>query len=202
MVRDYTERTGEGRKPHDVFYYRDAQQHTSKLRRYARLLRDLGDSAGSVLDLGCGGGELLRWYEPPCGYLGVDAVPVFVHAAQRRFPTHEFACLNVLDGLPVEAFETVVMVGALGLSPQPVDLLRVAARAAAGHLIFDYLAASGSAAKHPWLRTIRDETVEDIVAGQQMTCVQRVELGTSTVLLHYAKTFSGGHPSYPRSAEM
>ncbi len=63
---------------------------------------------GSVLDVGCGMGELS---EKVSGrYVGVDLEPLFIEEARLRYPRHEFHCGNLND-TPLDLFDYVVAIG-------------------------------------------------------------------------------------------
>jgi SAM-dependent methyltransferase len=120
-----------------VYFYDDEAQYTSKLRWYGMELAEL-DDAGSILDIGCGSGEILRWYEVPPTYLGVDVVAALVKTARAAHPARRFECLDVLSA-PLSRFDTVIMVGLLGLSPHPLELIERACLLTRTHLLFDFL---------------------------------------------------------------
>ena len=83
-----------------------------KLYRYRKLFEigDLNDR--SVLDLGCGLGEMYRplvdrW--PRARYHGVDLVPEMVAAARRLHPNLSFDTLDLLAGQAPGRFDYVLM---------------------------------------------------------------------------------------------
>ena len=73
----------------------------SQRARYQVLLDELPLHQATVLEVGCGFGDLLDYLgergQVPARYLGVDLSPRIVAAAQKRHPQAEFAVLDVLD---------------------------------------------------------------------------------------------------------
>ncbi|MBB4265544.1 class I SAM-dependent methyltransferase [Roseospira visakhapatnamensis] len=89
----------------------------SQERRFG-VLREAGIRDGqSVLDVGCGTGDLLDWMRrhgvTPGDYLGLDITPAMVEHARARFPDHRFqqGCLLSGPDLPRESYDWVVASG-------------------------------------------------------------------------------------------
>lgn len=183
MVETYQRRLSAGLAGHELFFYRDKLQYERKLRTYVSVLRSLGSGVGPLLDVGCGTGELLRRYRPKYGYLGVDVVPEFVTRARRNFPEYEFYRLNLLEESPGEGFPTAVLVGVLGSSPRPVELLSRAAELATHSLVFDYLVQGGSAEGVEGLRTLAPSSVRTALNRTGWTLTEHLKLGSSTRLV-------------------
>jgi ubiquinone/menaquinone biosynthesis C-methylase UbiE len=67
-----------------------------------------------ILDIGCGGGELLAWFHEqgadPANLVGVDLLPNRIEAARRRFPAFTFLEANAekLD-FPDSSFDLVAV---------------------------------------------------------------------------------------------
>ncbi len=84
--------------------------------RFAAVLRGLGSAFESLLDVGCGLGDLLgqlRGIGWKGRYLGLDVVPEFLEEARRRFASEgaEFRPLELgSEGLG-EAFDVAVAIG-------------------------------------------------------------------------------------------
>ena len=75
-------------------------------RRIAAVRPFLG--SGTVLDIGCGTGELAR-YVDSARYLGVDRDQESIAIARKRFPTHRFRTLGEFISSPNEQqFEQIV----------------------------------------------------------------------------------------------
>ncbi|WP_299443031.1 class I SAM-dependent methyltransferase [uncultured Rhodospira sp.] len=74
----------------------------SQERRFEALV-EIGVRAGdSLLDVGCGTGDLLAWLERrhlEVTYTGTDLTPMMVEHARGRFPEHVFVQGCLLDGL-------------------------------------------------------------------------------------------------------
>jgi len=89
----------------------------SQNRRF-RVLTEAGLGAEhSLLDVGCGTGDLLAWLLRhdmlPSDYLGLDITPAMVQHAAFRFPEHRFrqGCLLAGADLPDTPFDWVVASG-------------------------------------------------------------------------------------------
>ncbi|MFN6571610.1 class I SAM-dependent methyltransferase [Dendronalium sp. ChiSLP03b] len=75
----------------------------------------------SVLDIGCGKGELLDYFKlqlpyiNSLNYLGIDIVPAFISAAKQRFPLNSFQNHNFIHPsfLPEKQFDIVLALGVL-----------------------------------------------------------------------------------------
>ncbi len=51
----------------------------------------------SVLDAGCGLGNLCEYVPPSIKYVGVDFTPKFIDLARKEYPSREFHVVNCLD---------------------------------------------------------------------------------------------------------
>lgn len=120
-----------------VYSYDRENQYSAKLEWYAHQLRAL-TARGAILDIGCGSGELLHWYRPSAGYLGLDIAPGLIEEARLAHPDREFDCDDVRSA-SLDPFDTVVMIGLLGLSPDPDELIKRACALAQRQLLFDFL---------------------------------------------------------------
>jgi trans-aconitate methyltransferase len=117
-----------------TMFYNSQPQHERKLRAFADLLTGL-PAGESLLDVGCGYGELLRFFEPQGQYLGIDLVREFVLEARRRYPTRRFATANLMT-LAGQS-DWILLVGVLSSVPNPVDLLSRACQLASKGVVFD-----------------------------------------------------------------
>ncbi|MGL5941395.1 MAG: class I SAM-dependent methyltransferase [Waterburya sp.] len=79
------------------------------------------NSEVSILDIGCGKGELLPFLTKTYPeikikrYLGLDLVEEFLDLAQSNYPEYEFQQINFISEqfLPLQSFDLVVALGAL-----------------------------------------------------------------------------------------
>jgi SAM-dependent methyltransferase len=120
-------------------------RRSSQEKRFAAALA-LGSFHGrSLLDAGCGFGDLLaylgaRGVRPR--YTGVDLCPAMIERCKRRFAGSDarFVVADALDYVPEEGFDYVVACGIFGHAPQGT---RQRLRPAVAHLF--YLAGIGLA---------------------------------------------------------
>ena len=92
------------------------------LRFFDRLFDTISISSGdSILDVGCGKGELLDYFSlrfpnyKNYDYLGIDLVPEFIKLAKQNFPCREFEVANFIDPsfYPDKKFDVVLALGVL-----------------------------------------------------------------------------------------
>ncbi len=92
-------------------FYRDREHQAAQL---TAAITHAGPLEGkSVLDVGCGYGDLIP-YLPPCDYYGIDIDELVLEEARRRWPDHEFAVTDE----PRES-DVVIAVAALQHSLSP-----------------------------------------------------------------------------------
>jgi 2-polyprenyl-3-methyl-5-hydroxy-6-metoxy-1,4-benzoquinol methylase len=112
------------------------RRRAAKRRYGSRPYTVSGLAPGRVLDVGCGGGELLAHYAT-LGWqtFGIDPAEPAATAARRRGATvHEGTLLD--QPWPVESFELITFAHSLEHIPEPLEALRAArARLAPGGLI-------------------------------------------------------------------
>jgi len=179
MSAAYRRRYAEGLPLWAVFSYRDAAQYERKLSWYATRLRKAVGSLDSVLDVGCGPGELLERCDLPAGYLGVDVIDEFVNAARTRFPNRRF-CQGDLLERDFEPAHTVAMAGVLGLSPRPLELLERACVLAQVNVLFDFVGDAACTADGSELRALDSEQVARTVQAAGLRVVRWDALGSAT----------------------
>lgn len=84
----------------------------------ARELDDVPVANPTVVDLGCGGGDLYRYGQRRIGtgyWVGIDFVPEQIAAARRAFPSVDFRCEPAqATSLENSAVDAVLMHGVLG----------------------------------------------------------------------------------------
>lgn len=94
-------------------YYRHrlARIHAQDYTMFALAAGDLlrAEPPGTVLDVGCGAGDLLSRL-PGWDYIGVDASPDMIALARRRFPQARFIEADARD-LPGEQVTAIVAIG-------------------------------------------------------------------------------------------
>ncbi len=181
MSATYRRRYAEGLPLWAVFSYRDPTQYERKLSWYATRLREAVGSLDSVLDVGCGPGELLVRSDLPAGYFGVDVIGEFVDAARSRFPDRRF-CRGDLLEQDFRPAHTVVMVGVLGLSPRPLELLERACALARTNVLFDFVGDVGCTADGYTLRTLDSAQVVGIAQAAGLQVVRWDALGSATAV--------------------
>jgi ubiquinone/menaquinone biosynthesis C-methylase UbiE len=69
----------------------------SQSRRF-EVLAEIGDLSGaSLLDVGCGLGDLYGWLDGKGSYKGIDITPAMILAARNRFPSADFEVADVMN---------------------------------------------------------------------------------------------------------
>jgi SAM-dependent methyltransferase len=119
----------------ETLFYRNQQQHELKLRSFARLAAKIA-AGQSVLDIGCGYGELLRFGGLPGEYVGIDLVNDFVQEARGRYPRQHFEVADVFDYTCFKP-DWSLLVGVLSSVPTPKAVLSRAAELAQRGVMFD-----------------------------------------------------------------
>lgn len=128
-------------------------RHAESQRRRFEVIAQAADFSGcSVLDLGCGTGDLKAFLDErftDLRYLGIDQMPEFIEAARLRFATQrdtEFALAH-FDIAPLPQADIVVASGALGY------------RSASPHWVFNMVARMYAAASQVLVFNLLDATV-------------------------------------------
>lgn len=132
-------------------------KHADSQRRRFEVIADAArfEDGGSVLDLGCGTGDLKafldeRFRRPGLRYLGIDQMPEFIETARQRFaaqPDHTAFALAHFDSAPLPQADIVVGCGALGY------------RCADPHWVFNMVARMYAAAERVFVFTLLDASV-------------------------------------------
>jgi 2-polyprenyl-3-methyl-5-hydroxy-6-metoxy-1,4-benzoquinol methylase len=85
--------------------------------RYRELVRHTRLDGMTILDAGCGMGDLLPYIyarTDSFDYLGIDITPAFIEIAKERYLGHEFRVGDPFDGsMPAESFDVVLCSGVM-----------------------------------------------------------------------------------------
>jgi len=83
-------------------YYRIARESSIKIGRHPGLvyLKNLCQTAVTVLDVGCGEGSRLNTLFPRKSGVGIDSNPVAIQLAARQYPRHQFR-VGIGEHLPL-----------------------------------------------------------------------------------------------------
>lgn len=109
----YSAETQDHAYRHGAYDYLRSVEMVPKMSALAGYVRFFGGK--SVLDLGCGFGDLLNYLDRDVRYLGLDISPTAIGWAQQRFagrPDAAFAAVNVWDWQPpADRFDVLVWAG-------------------------------------------------------------------------------------------
>jgi SAM-dependent methyltransferase len=84
--------------------------------RFRHLVEDLDIKGRSILDAGCGMGDLLPYLHAKTdtfSYLGMDINPGFIEIAKKRYEGHSFSVGNPFDGKLERRFDLVISSGVM-----------------------------------------------------------------------------------------
>ncbi len=91
--------------------------YSSAALRYVNLLRDIDFHNKSILDVGCGFGDIIPYlfsmHSHFFSYTGIDMVPVFIKEAKRRYPEFKFLNGDYFLKPLEEKFDIIICCGAL-----------------------------------------------------------------------------------------
>ncbi len=100
------------RKAHWEREYKMRRSETGMGKNYRRLLvrayRYLIGECSSVLEIGCGRGDLLAAVAP-AGSVGVDFSPAAVEQAMDRHPEYVFVCCEATEYIPPKSFDVIIL---------------------------------------------------------------------------------------------
>ena len=105
----------------------DPQTQYLRFHELARHL-NLDDSSKSLLDIGCGNGELYKYlnFQGYRGhYVGYDINEILLAQARERFESIEVKCVDILVEEPIQRFDYVVLSGLFNVNVgQTMDWLQ------------------------------------------------------------------------------
>src|ERR1051326_8256459 len=84
--------------------------------RFKHLVEDLSINGRSILDAGCGMGDLLPYLYAKAdnfNYLGMDTNPGFIQIAKKRYGGHNFAAGDPFNGKLARRFDLVISSGVM-----------------------------------------------------------------------------------------
>lgn len=84
--------------------------------RVKELIKDLDFEKKSVLDVGCGFGDIIPFIQKKAKrfkFTGVDLVPEFLEVARNRYPNYEFLITNYFKNPLEDKFDIVITSGTL-----------------------------------------------------------------------------------------
>lgn len=90
--------------------------YKSAALRYRQLVTELELENRTILDIGCGMGDLLPYLYAKSAnfsYLGLDITPEFIEVAKKRYEGHDFKVFDPFTEDIGETFDIVVLSGAM-----------------------------------------------------------------------------------------
>jgi len=90
--------------------------YRSAALRYRQLLVDIALEGRSILDIGCGMGDLVPFIYAQTDsfkYLGIDITPEFIEVAKKRYAGHDFKVFDPFKEDLGRTFDVVVLCGAM-----------------------------------------------------------------------------------------
>jgi SAM-dependent methyltransferase len=96
-------------------------------QRFRQVWAELDFEGKSVLDVGCGFGELAKFIAKRAQnftYRGIDIVPEFIEEARKQFPQHEFDVSDYLTDNTIKRHDIVVASGILNSNVEDNDEYR------------------------------------------------------------------------------
>ncbi|KKS77261.1 MAG: Methyltransferase family protein [Candidatus Woesebacteria bacterium GW2011_GWB1_43_14] len=101
-----------GVDPKSLFWARKGAAH----QRFRQIWAEVDFNGKSVLDVGCGFGEMAKFLDKRYkikSYTGVDIVPEFIAEAKKNFPHHKFIACDYFSKPLSEKFDVVMASGTL-----------------------------------------------------------------------------------------
>ncbi len=90
--------------------------YSSAARRYKELVKDINFSNKSVLDIGCGFGDIIPFISNESDlfkYTGIDFTKDLIEEAEKRYPDFRFVNGDYFKNPPKEKFDIIICSGAL-----------------------------------------------------------------------------------------
>ncbi|PIU78850.1 MAG: hypothetical protein COZ28_02400 [Candidatus Moranbacteria bacterium CG_4_10_14_3_um_filter_44_15] len=84
--------------------------------RYKELVKDLNFSNKSILDVGCGFGDIIPFIfskSTSFKYTGIDIMKEFIQEAKKRYPEYDFVTGNYFKNPLKKKFDIIICCGAL-----------------------------------------------------------------------------------------
>lgn len=129
--------------------------------RHKELLKDLDINNKSILDFGCGFGNLIKSLKlkgDNFKYLGVDIVDDFIKKAKEEYPNYNFMIRNFLEEPLPGKFDIVIASGSLNSNfENPLEFRKRAIKLLFNHC--NYAFAFNMSGAHPQPKTPRNSTV-------------------------------------------
>ncbi len=130
-------------------YFRLFRSRPEDLYRSEKFfLPDIVKEVKNCLDVGCccgGFNEIMRFYNPPLRYTGIDIIPRFIDIARERYPGSEFV---VGDGTSIDfsdnTFELVHSSGILHLNSRYRDIVKEMYRVSSKYVLCDFRLTHGA----------------------------------------------------------
>ncbi len=134
--RAYRRRLAANDPEYKVFFYSSESLYNGRLAYNGKLLHTIIAPEDTVLDVGCGTGNLIPSL-PPCDYRGIDMLADFIDIACERYPDLRFDCTQIAD---VETtYDWVLMVGITGALLNPERTIEKAWSLAGKGLVIDFI---------------------------------------------------------------
>lgn len=92
------------------------RSYRAAAQRYRQLVADIDIERKTILDAGCGMGDLLPYLYTNANkfnYLGIDITPEFIEIAQKRYSGHTFQVGDPFDGSLHQNFDVIISCGVM-----------------------------------------------------------------------------------------
>nr|WP_249790389.1 class I SAM-dependent methyltransferase [Bradyrhizobium yuanmingense] len=181
----------------EMMFYRDKNQHELKLLAIAEQLRLLQAGAPmSLLEIGCGYGELARFYTSTGDYLGIDIVPEFVSEAKERNPGLSYMEKSAFE-TDISQFDVCVLPGVLSGVPDSPGLLKRALQLSRRYIVFDVTLSNRLPSSFSSLFRWDSNELASLLNGEGFASVRVLDMGRSWVVLTASRvTLSAVSPSF------